>query len=108
VDEIKGKFKITEKDHKDYQTLVEAHGKKKARLTEIDRDITVLAPFLITKSNGTTDVREMAPTITFYPSVDSLPAELNTSVTKKVDEFKIRISDTVRRQIADYHTRLQS
>lgn len=108
VNDIKSKFKITERDLKDYQTLVEEHGKKKTRLAEIEHEITALSPFLVATSDNTTEAREMRPTITFYPSIDSLPTTLNTSITEKVEEFKVQMSGVVKKQITDYHTRLQS
>lgn len=108
VDDIKSKFKLTEKDIKDYQALVEEHGKKKTRLAEIERESTTLAPFLTAKSSGEVEVRDLTPTISFYPSVDSLPSTLNASITEKVGEFKVQISGAVKKQIAEYHVRLQT
>lgn len=108
VDDIKSKFKLTEEDLKNYQSLVEEHGKKKTRLTEIDREITSLASFITTDSSGSIEVREMDPTITFYPSIDSLPAALNAVIIEKVSTLKGQVSTVIKKQIADYYTRLQS
>lgn len=106
IDELKGKLSITEQDIKDYQALAASVNSGKARITEIDKEIAALAPFLRTADDGTSETRDMTPTISFYPSIDSLPRKLNVALQAKVDGFKVQVADMVKEQIVKYNTGL--
>lgn len=105
INELKSKLSITEEDIQRYQEIIKELDKKKNEKDLLERKHTSIFPFLRIEEKSV-EAAPLETRVTFRPSLDGLPSELNEELEKLIKGYADKLSGEVRARIVSYYTSL--
>ncbi len=104
IDELKRNLSLNQEDIDKFQQVAEQISQKKSRISEIDDEQNQIAPFYNDPQQASSI--NLQSTISFYPSVTSLPAKLVGTISEAVVGAEEKITEGVKTRIETYRKSL--
>lgn len=106
IDELKKNLSLSQEDIDNYQSVAEQISTRRNRLTEIVSEKESISPFY--DESGTPSVENIQPSVSFHPSLNSLPIKLSDEVNTILDAATEKITSDVKAKILSYRQSLSN
>lgn len=107
INELKKQLSITDEEIAAYQTLTQDVSSKEVRKKEIAEERNTLIPF-ISMVQDDVEPRPLGASVTFYPSINSLPAKLVEKINAKINPIQVKAEKEAQNQILTYYKNLNA
>ncbi len=101
IDELKKHLSLSQEDIDNYQRVAEQISQRKSSLTDIQSEKSSLNPFF--EDSETLKVVNIQPTVTFHPSLNSLPIKLSDQINLVVDSAAEKITTDIKVKLLTYY-----
>ncbi len=107
INELKKQLSITDEDIAAYQALTQSISAKEVRKIEIIAERNSVLPF-ITVTQNSVEAAPLNVTVSFYPSIDSLPLKLSEKISEKISTIQAQAGVEAQEQVLDYYNGLNT
>lgn len=104
IDELKKSLSLSQEDIDNYQAVAEQITQRQSRLTDIGSEKSSISPFY--NDSSTPSVGNVQPSISFHPSLHSLPIKLSEQINSLLDTATEKITADVKAKILAYRQSL--